>query len=388
MKNYLYILSLMMLSGALTACSNETVALTNKGNLTQNKQNSQTKNEKQAVITEGKEIKDTVWLKEKSLYQIEAREGSFDYSVFLFAEDEQNSSVGKEQFYKGHYSVYLAEKDATIAYKQNVLEGMGEFTFRSSSEQVYPLNIGNETFIAILQSEDGKNSYPYLLAIKDGEIKRIQTEETFPTLFGTEIKAINQKYLQTVHFKGNNEWKYITWEYDKEAMKLIKLDESDLQQDSETEIQGESWYNLWSEKREYYFPFSNLELSSDVIEKAKQGIPLGSPYPIGTNITNIKKSDPNFMKEGLHDGEPYVMYPEITYYYNQTTGIVTAVSIPGERMKTSLDEIKKLFGKPEQEQYLAGNSEKRAVYMADKYTIDFFANEDGTVKRMDLRKNK
>lgn len=376
----------MMLSGALSACSNETVVLSKKEDQSQNKQNYQSDNEKQALLTEGKEKKDTVWLKEKAHYQFEAREGASVYSVFLFAEDEEKSLVGKEQDIKGHYSVYIAEKDSTVAYKQNVLDDVGAFTFHSSSEQAYPLNIGNETIIVILQSNGEENSKPYLLAIKEGEIKMIQTEKTLPNMFGTEMKAINQKYLQTAHFQENNEWKFITWEYDKESMKLMKLDETNLEQDIETENQGASWYKLWSEKKENYFPFSNLKLSGDAIEKAKQGIPLGSPYPIGTNISTIKKSDPNFMKEGLHEGVPYVMYPEITYYYNQPTSIVSAVSIPGERLKTSLDEVKKLFGKPEQDEYLEENGEKRVVYLADKYTIEIIANEDGKVKRIYLRK--
>src|SRR5690606_36667137 len=128
---------------------------------------------------------------------------------------------------------------------------------------------------------------------------------------------------------------FTTWGYDSKLMTFVKQDETDVNGQK-----GEKWNQLWTEKKEHFFPFLNLELSEDVIEKAKQGIPIGSPYPIGTNISNIKKSDPHHLKEGLEEGIHYVMYPEITYYYEGITGIVTAVSIPGERMKTSLMKVK------------------------------------------------
>lgn len=384
MKNYLYILSLMLFSGALAGCSNETIALTNA---MQDKQETQKEAQrKQAIMSDGKEQKDTLWLKENSHFQFEVKDGEFIYTLFLFAEDEMSKLVRKEQYYSGHYSVYLAEKDSAVAYKQNILQEMEELTFHFSSEQVYPLNIGNKTLIGILQPQDAKSSTPLLLAVKDGEVQIVQTADVLPSIYGYEMKAINQKYLQTAHIQTNNEWKFVTWEYDNDAMKLIKIDESDLAKSDQAELFDHDWYSLWSEKSENYFPYLNLELNGDVIEKAKQGIPLGSPYPIGTNISNIKKAAPNFMMEGIQEGVPFVMYPEFTYFYNEASGIVTAVSIPGERMKMTMDEIIRLFGEPDFEGYDGFSQNRKAIYVADKYTIEVKTNVNEEVNSIDLQK--
>lgn len=383
MKKYLYTLSIIMLSSTLAACSNDMIAISNT---IQDKQVILTEEKLQTINTDGKEEMDTFILKEKSHYQFEVKDGEFVYTVFLYAEDEMNKPTGKDKLYKGNYSIYLAEQDAMIAYKQDVLQHKEALTFQFSAEQVYPLNLGNQTIFVIIQSIDEAHSTPLLLTVSNGEVKLIQSEDALPTIFGSEIKAINQKYLQTAHFSNIEGWKFSTWQYDRDAMKLIKSDESIVNKEDSEEINGDDWYQLWSEKKENYFPFFNLELNSDVIEKAKQGIPLGTPYPIGTNISNIKTAEPHYLEEGVFKGIPFVMYPEITYFYNQLSGIVTAVSIPGERIKTTSDEIIRLFGNPFKEEETEKQGERKLVYFADKYSIEVFIDREGKVLRLNLQK--
>lgn len=383
MKNYIYILALLMLAG-VAACSQKLDTTIKIENHELKKNTQQSSDNRLAVITEGKEKLETVWLKEKALYQFEAVADEFEYTVFLFADDEQsrlkevpsdNANKG-EQLYTGHYSMYLAEKDSTVAYKQEVLEQKGELTFSSSAVQAYPLNLGKNTVIAVIDTE----SHPTFYFIDEGEIKEIQQSETILPIAGTKVKAINQKFIQTAHLVDGENWIFATWGFDKEAMVLYKHDETLVEGQ-----EGEKWYKLWSEKSEYFFPFLNIELTSEVLEKAKQGIPLGSPYPIGTSISNIKKSNPHYIEEGRDgNGVPYVSYPEITYYFEEATGIVNAVSIPGERLKTTLTNVKKLFGLPEQE--MDKNDGKLAVYLADKYSIEILTDKEGKVEQMFLRK--
>ncbi|KOP71104.1 hypothetical protein ACFFHH_04120 [Cytobacillus solani] len=383
MKNYIYILSLLMLAG-MAACSQKLDTTIKIENIDIKKGNQQSSDKKLAVLTEGKEKKETIWLKEKALYQFEAVADEFEYTVFIFADDEKSrlneapsDSANKgEQLYTGHYSMYLAEKDSTVAYKQGVLEQKGELTFSSSAVQAYPLILGENTIIAVIDSE----SHPKFYFINDGEIKEVQQNESILPIVGTKVKAINQKFIQTAHLVDGEDWIYTTWGFDKESMILFKHDETLVEGQ-----EGEKWYKLWSEKSEYFFPFLNIELTSEVLEKAKQGIPLGSPYPIGTSISNIKKSDPHYFDEGIDvDGIPYVLYPEITYYFEEATGIVNAVSIPGERLKTTLTNVKKMFGTPDQE--MKKNEGELAVYLAENYSIEILTDKDGKVERMYLRK--
>lgn len=383
MKNFIYILSLLMLAG-LAACSQKLDTTIKIENFDIKKENQQFNDKKLAVVTEGKEKKDTVWLKEKALYQIEAVADEFEYTVFLFADDEQsqlkeaNSDRANkaEQLYTGHYSMYLAEKDSTLAYKQGVLEQKGELTFSSSAVQAYPLNLGKNTIIAVIDSEKRPNFY----FINDGEIKEIKQNEGMLPIIGTKIKAINQKFIQTAHLKDGDDWIFTTWGFDKESKILFKHDETHV-----GDQEGENWHKQWSEKSENFFPFLNIELSREVLEKAKQGIPIGSPYPIGTSIANIKKSDPHYLEEGINEeGVSFVSYPEITYYFEGATGIVNAVSIPGERLKTTLTNVKKLFGAPEQEMNKKDGT--LAVYLAENYSIEILTDKDGKVEQLYLRK--
>ncbi|WP_057760950.1 hypothetical protein [Cytobacillus praedii] len=383
MKNFIYILSLLMLAG-LAACSQKLDTTIKIENLDIKKDIQQASDTKRAVMTEGKEKKETVWLKEKSLYQFEAVADEFEYTVFLYADDEQsrlkespsNQANKGEQLYTGHYSMYLAEKDSTVAYKQDVLEQKGELSFSSSSVQAYPLKLGKNTVIAVIDSE----KHPNFFFIHEGEVKEIKQNESMLPMVDTKMKAVNQKYIQTAHLVDGEDWIFTTWGFDKESMILFKHDETHVE-----DQEGEKWYKLWSEKSENFFPFLNIELTSEVLEKAKQGIPLGSPYPIGTSISNIKKSDPHYLDEGLDiDGVPYVLYPEITYYFEKDTGIVNAVAIPGERLKTTLTNVKKLFGTPDQE--MNKNEGKLAVYLAHNYSIEILTDKAGNVEWMYLRK--
>ncbi|WP_066295808.1 hypothetical protein [Bacillus sp. FJAT-29937] len=379
MKNYLYILTFMMLSGILAACSNETNALNTTGNTQIKASALQTSVDKMGT-------KDTAWLKEKALYQFEASEGSNDYSVFLYAEDEhnavkeENGSGGKNQLFTGMYFFYLADKDSSIAYKHAALGNGGPFNFNPTLNQAYSVKLGKTSVFVALDPRGQGTFQPYLYAIKDGEIVKVSPEDGIDEMTGTEIKTINQKYLQTAHLQENNVWKFVTWEFNDETLEISKKDESAL-----NEKLSEQWHKRWSEKKELYYPFHNIDLSHDMVEKAKQGIPLGSPYPIGTNIANIKKSEPNFMEEGIREGTSYLMYPEITYYYESSTGSVTAVSIPGERVKTTLEEIKKLLGDPKQEG-INEDKEIRVVYNADKYVVEVSSDENGKVKNIYLSK--
>lgn len=369
-----------MLSSALAACSNE--------NNAKDAENIQLK--AASAELSNTEKKDTAWLKDQALYQFEAVEESKEYTVFIYAEDEQGTvneakSAGKNQVFTGSYSLYLAEKESDFAFKQADIgtDNTSGFTFNPALNQAYSINLDKQTMIVVLQPRENGDSKVYLYGIKDGELKKISTENQLETISGTEIKVINQKYLQTAHMQENKVWKFITWEYNEKQLTINKIDESQL--DEKEIAEGENWYQRWSEQKEFYYPFHNIELNSDIVEKAKHGIPLGSPYPIGTNITNIKKSEPNFMEEGFMKETPYLMYPEITYFYEKTTGIVTAVSIPGERVKTTIDGVKQLLGKPDLEEQTS-DGKTRSVYSADKYNVEILSGEGGKVSSIYLAK--
>ncbi|MEK3855910.1 hypothetical protein [Cytobacillus sp. FSL H8-0458] len=392
MKNFINMMMIAMLSSVIAGCSSEINASLNTEEIKLEKEDKVEAENNIAVQDNGKEKKDTVWLERKSLFQIDATDGIMKYTVYLFSEDErrtileEDSAKGKkgDSYFTGHYSVYLALKGSKEAYKQAALNDSSEMSFNPSKEQVYTQKMRNKTIISIFQSKGENLVKGQLLAIKDGEVQRISTEKDMTTTSKAKIKTINQKYLQTAQNK-NDGWVISTWLFNEETHSMSLHDRIELSKEDHSNI---DWMNLWLKKEALYYPFKNLALSGDAIEKAKQGIPLGSPFPIGTNISEIKKSDPNFVEEGFKDGSPFVMYPEITYYFERETGNVTAISIPGQRVRTSMDEITAMFGTPAEvrEEKLSG--ETISTYPADKYSIDIISDLEGNVSEIVLRKIK
>ncbi|KON89808.1 hypothetical protein AF332_25340 [Sporosarcina globispora] len=393
MKNLINMIMIAMLSSVIAGCSSEINASLNTEEIKFEKEDKVEAEQNTAgVQTDGKERKDTVWLEEKSLYQMDATDGKMKYTVYLLAEDErrtileEDSAKGKkgDSYLTGHYSVYLAEKGSKEAFKQDGLNDNAEMSFNPSKEQVYTQKMRNKTIISIFQSKGEGLVKGQLLAIKDGEVLKISTEKEVITSSKAKIKNINQKYLQTAQNK-NDRWVISTWQFNEETLSMSLHDQIELQEDNHSDI---DWMDLWLKEETLYYPFKNLALSVDAIEKAKQGILLGSPYPIGTNISEIKKSDPNYIMEGFGNGSPFVMYPEITYYFERETGNVTAISIPGQRVRTSIDEVIAMLGTPAEvrEEMLSGAS--ISTYMADKYTIEIISDLEGTVRELVLRKTK
>ncbi|WP_242069091.1 hypothetical protein [Cytobacillus firmus] len=392
MKNFMNMIMIAMLSSVIAGCSSEINASLNTEEIKLEKEDKVEAEDNISVQEAGKDKKDTVWLERKSLFQIDAADGIMKYTVYLFSEDErrtileEDSAKGKkgDSYFTGHYSVYLALKGSKEAYKQAALNDSSEMSFNPSKEQVYTQKMRNKTIISIFQSKGENLVKGQLLAIKDGEVQRISTEKDMTTTSKAKIKTINQKYLQTAQKKSDG-WVISTWLFNEEAHSMSLHDQIELSEEEHSDI---DWMNLWLKKEALYYPFKNLALSGDAIEKAKQGIPLGSPFPIGTNISEIKKSDPNFVEEGFEGGSPFVMYPEITYYYERETGNVTAISIPGQRVRTSMDEITAMFGTPAEvrEEKLSG--ETISTYPADKYSIDMISDLEGNVSEIVLEKQK
>lgn len=394
MKNFIYMISMFLLSALIAGCSGETNASLNTNEIPFGKKADDTEKNIPAVQIEGKEKKDTVWLKEKALYQLEAADGKLKYTIFLFAEDEQkaileeDSQKGKkgESYFTGNYSVYLAEKDSAVAYKQDVLKEDAQLAFNPALDLAYTVKAGSKTIISIFQQKGRDLVQGQLLAIKDGELRDINMEKNIITSSGAKIKAVNQKFIQTAQYikKKNSpreKWIFSTWLFNEETLSMSLHDQEEFQGKNSL---GAYWMNIWLNEEAIYYPFKNLELGSDVVEKAKQGIPLGSPYPIGTNISEIKKTDPGFMEEGNEEEVSYLVYPEITYYFERETGNVTAISIPGQRIKTSINEVKALFGNPAEVRNDPASGGTISVYIADKYRIEVLAREDGEVSRVYL----
>ncbi|MDQ0271532.1 hypothetical protein [Cytobacillus purgationiresistens] len=389
MKSYLYIL---MFSVVLAGCLKENNATLNSEYQVLEPKGKQSQEDKIDKI----EVKDIAILQDEALYQFEITDNEKDYKVFLYAENEEQStqvnetSSNKEDTvtFTGNYSFYIGELDGEKAYKQKVLADV-PYTFELNRDGVYTLNTSKKTLIVLPQEMDEEHSRLNLLAVEEGKLHEVKSEDgELINLTGSKIKALNQRFIQTAqHLTSENSWAFSTWVMDGESMSVSLHDQSMVKEDEigEDGLLTNGWIDIWNEEEEQFFPYHNFEITTEVIERAKLGIPMGSPYPIGTNISEIKKSNPNFIKEGTVNGSQFLMYPETTYYFEAETGSVTAVAIPGERMKTTLNEVITIFGEPEYQK--DKNGKLTAIYHADKYTIELDTEENGELNRAFLRRN-
>jgi hypothetical protein len=392
MNKYIYAM-LMLLSMLTAACSNQ--IHTSLAEEISNKTEEQADDSAVLTIqTEGKDKKDTSWLKEKSLYRFEAADGSLVYEIYIYAENEttlkleEAGLLGEKQdtVHEGNYSVYLAKKGAKSAFKQNILSSL-PLVFSDEVKGAYPLKLGDKTLLAIVQPEGDSRFSAELYSIQDGELKIVQADKGIQSILGPEIKAIKQEYIQTVRFTDDKDgWIFSTWAFDKQKLVINQVSETvyndSLKKDGLNE--GEKWYEIWSAAEENYHPFYNIQLEKGIIDKAAQGILTGSQYPIGTNINEVKKASPPSIEAGKKGKYAYLKYPEVTYYYDEASQEVTVVSIPGVRLQATLADIKEMFGEPFRES--SRGAEVLAIYAAGKYNIDVYADQSGKIKSVQLRK--
>jgi hypothetical protein len=384
---------LMLLSMLTAACSNQIHT-----SLAEEISNKTVKQEDDSAVltiqTEGKEKKDTSWLKEKSLYSFEAADGGLAYEIYIYAENEttlkleQSGVLGDKQdtVHEGNYSVYMAKKGAKSAFKQDILSSL-PLVFNEKVKGAYPLKLGDKTLLAIVQPEGESRFSAELYSIHDGELKIVQSGEEIQSILGPEIKAIKQEYIQTVQSIGDNEgWVFSTWAFDKQKLEINQVSET-VYDDSAMKdglSEGEKWFEIWSAAEENYHPFYNIQLEKGIVDKAAQGILTGSQYPIGTNINDVKKASPPSIEAGKKGKYAYLKYPEVTYFYDEATQEVAVVSIPGIRLQSTLADIKKMFGEPFRES--RRGTEVLAIYAAGKYNIDVYADQSGKIKSVQLRK--
>ncbi|GKU84425.1 YjgB family protein [Niallia sp. NCCP-28] len=331
------------------------------------------------VAEETADKKAISWVQENALYELNMRNGNKEYEAYIVSENQkkynlqQENKYGKkdDQLVEGDYSFYVVDDKSEHAFKQT--ESMRHMTFNTSQKNKSTFYVNKHTVAAIYQqrSEDVIDTHMY--AIRNGKLVLL-SDETL-NLYVRKIKNIQQNYLQTISKADKGTYEIKTWMLDSETMQLKELDS--------TEIKDKDVVSDWLQVEEYYYPYKNVQDISNIISKAEQGMLIGSQYPIGTNMDVIKKSNPNYIKEEKQKDTVTVTYPEVTYYYNEKEKQVKAISIPGIRLKTTLQDLEVKFGQPKS---YRKNKEITAVYEAGKYELHFVITDSQEIESIQLMK--
>ncbi|PKG23022.1 hypothetical protein [Niallia nealsonii] len=319
------------------------------------------------------------WMQENALYELNMKNGNKEYEAYLVSENQKKYSLQQENIYgkkddqlvEGDYSFYVLDDKSEYAYKQTV--AMQHMTFNTSKKNKSTFYVNKHTVAVIYQQRNEDVIDAYMYSIKKGKVVLLSDEAL--QLYDRKIKNVQQNYLQTISKKDKETYEVKTWILDAEKMRLNELDA--------TIVKDKKVVSDWLDTEEYYYPYKNVQDISNMVSKAEQGMLIGSQYPIGTNIDVIKKSNPNYLKEEKQKDTVTVEYPEVTYYYNEKEKQVTAISIPGIRLKTTLQELEAKFGEPKS--YIK-NKEITAVYEAGKYELHFVITDSQEIESIQLIK--
>lgn len=337
------------------------------------------KNQATKVVEKVVEKKAVSWVQENALFELNMKNGNKEYEAYLVSESQKKYNLQQENMYgkrydqlvEGDYSFYVTDDKSEYAYKQ--ADKMQNMTFNTSKKNKSTFYVNKHTIAAIYQQRNEDAIDAYMYSIKKGKIVLLSDEVL--QLYDRKIKNIQQNYLQTISKTDKETYEVKTWMLDSEKMRLNELDS--------TMVKDKEVVSNWLETEEYYYPYKNVQDISNMIIKAEQGMLIGSQYPIGTNIDVIKESNPNYLKEEKQKDTVSVIYPEVTYYYNEKEEQVTGISIPGIRLKTNLQQLETSFGEPNS--YIK-NKKMTAVYEAGKYELHFVITDSQEIGSIQLIK--
>ncbi len=345
------------------------------------------KNKESEASAKASETKKINWIIENAISSITIKEDNEVYEAYLIGDETEKYTLKEDNFLgdkddtivEGAFSLYLTaeSEDDTKEYKQ-VIKLRNPLIFNTKNKNISTYTVNKHSIIAIYQTKSKDNTVASLYAVDDGELTSLTTTE-IPVL-KRKIKSIQQNYLQTAEKKQDNVYEVTSWTLDSGRLQLKEADK--------TSIDNEKAIERWVEEEDYYLPFKNLTISKDILTIAEQGMLMGSQYPIGTSISEITKSNDEYIKTEQNDGLMMVEYPEVTYYYDGKTKQVNSIAIPGMRLKVDMSAVNKALGKPEA---IAANKENNgyiATYSANHYEMKFILDSNQHVQSIQLVKKQ
>jgi len=326
---------------------------------------------------------DLEWVKNNSYFTINMKINGNDYEIFLVGEGERKSELIEENeigmkddtIIKGNFSFYLwKEANGKYAYKQEV-ELPNPMTFNLSKKSTSTYMVNQQNIAAIFQDLGEKDVLTYFYTIEKGKV--VNLTDNGLHLLSRNIKSIQQNYLQTISKQENPKVNFDTWMLQKENMKLTTMDT--------TTVQSEETIENWLNKEDYYYPFKDITITTSMLTLAKQGMLIGSQYPIGTNVKEITKINADYINEETRNKENQLKYSDVTYLYDKKTGLVTSIWIPGVRFKERIQSLEKILGKPES--FISKENGYLVIYKASKYQLQFQLDDSLVITSVQLKKN-
>lgn len=309
--------------------------------------------------------KDLQWVEENAYFEIDMKVKEKVYQVFIVGEGErkyqqvEDNELGKKDdtIVSGDFSFYVWTKEYGNDVVKQELELPNPLIFNLSQKNIETFLVNQQNIAAVFQGEEANEVMAYFYTIH--KEKLVALTDYGMKIYSKSIKNIQQNYIQTLRKKDNEIMEFDTWMFEPTNEKLLKVDG--------TSIGNKEIIKNWLEQEEFYFPYKNLSVTTSLLNLAEQGMLIGAQYPIGTNINEIKKINSSYTDTEYNQKYNQLDLPEVTYYYDKDTELVTSISISGIRLKESVQAIQDTLGKPEE--YVTKDDGYVATYLAGNYKL-------------------
>lgn len=358
MKKYRMMLLLAVLSLVLTACTeqqkNKNVFIeANEGKNKLSKEDLEANEVYRWTLTEDIE----------AIAVMEEGEKVTHEQSFTFAE------AGEETFY-GHLSLYLLHADIAEGFLQYTMEDIVLNTTQGFEEtEIFQ----DRPVIGISEIVEKDLYLRSMWHFAAGELQPLQFgKATRIPMTGKEVKWIDDQYVQ-VHFVapygvGLNEskWQFTTWEWTENQFTLknesVFVDTLDHQL-------GKHVTAYWLEE-DRPLPFEMAKPATYTITKTalpsfEQGGFMAHEPKIGDPLVEeIFNMPPHTEQKVRKEGATITFVDGFTYQYDPDTFNVTAISLNGQQLTSSLPALRKVFGEANANSY----DVEEAVYI-EKYAV-------------------
>jgi hypothetical protein len=235
--------------------------------------------------------------------------------------------------------------------------------------------------IDILEAEVTSIAANYLLGTTTALSTDIPSEELISKLERIKIKEIKAGVFQgIIEVLDNNlmhSIDFYTWTKNSDLIQIIDhtaFNEHNKKDGLET---GIFYFQLWNEIESFYLSYHDLRLSADFLNTGKLGQLPTSPITIGMSKEQLVETKGSPVVTDWYNGGILYSYNDIAYIIDQNHNVV-AITIPGFRINTILDDIPTQIGQPTDIQYSELANTVSYLYKLENYTIAFEAAEENT----------
>ncbi|MFN7251624.1 MAG: hypothetical protein ACK4M9_12635 [Anaerobacillus sp.] len=202
------------------------------------------------------------------------------------------------------------------------------------------------------------------------KLERIKTvKEIKAGVFQGIVEVLDNNLMHSIDF--------YTWAKNSDSIQII--DHTAFNEHNKTDglETGIFYFQLWNEIDSFYLSYNDLRLTAGFLNSGKLGQLPTSPITIGMSKEQLVETKGPPVVTDWYNGGTLYSYNDIAFIIDQNHNVV-AISMPGFRINTILDDIPTQIGQPTDIQYSELANTVSYLYKLENYTIAFEADEEST----------